>query len=122
MNMKGRGNRRIWIGVWGCSGIFRIFLESFLESSIREFVKRYNLNIICTRHHLYDHSVVRRTKSNTMRRVTVTMEPDDYAAPNQLAERSEVSASWLIRRSMRELPNRHRDDRQVQVMPGQNTP
>ena len=66
-------------------------------------------------------TMAKHTKSKTMRRVTVTVDPDDYAALNQLAERSEVSASWLIRRSMREFLHRHRDDHQVQVMPGQNS-
>ncbi|WP_373005506.1 ribbon-helix-helix protein, CopG family [Hyphomonas sp.] len=37
---------------------------------------------------------------------------------DQLARRSDVSTSWLIRRSMREFLQRHRDDRPIDVRPG----
>lgn len=42
-----------------------------------------------------------------MRRVTVTVDPDDYSAFDELAQNSDVTASWLIRRSMREFLERH---------------
>ncbi len=38
-----------------------------------------------------------------MKRVTLTVDPDDYDAINEMAKRSDLSASWLIRRSMREF-------------------
>ena len=38
-----------------------------------------------------------------MKRVTLTVDPDDYSEIDALARRSNVSASWLIRRSMREF-------------------
>ncbi|HLG96903.1 MAG TPA: CopG family transcriptional regulator [Bryobacteraceae bacterium] len=41
-----------------------------------------------------------------LRRVTLTVDPEDYAAMERLAKRSKVSASWLIRRSMREFLER----------------
>ena len=62
----------------------------------------------------------RRRKTKPMKRVTVTVDPDDYAALDRLAERSDVSASWLIRRSMREFLQRHPDGRRIDVTPGPN--
>lgn len=49
-----------------------------------------------------------RKKSKLMKRITVTVDPDDYAAIDRLAQQGEVTASWLIRRSMREFLERHR--------------
>lgn len=46
-----------------------------------------------------------------LRRVTLTVDPDDYAALEVLARRSKVSASWLVRRSMREFLERLSADR-----------
>ncbi len=42
-----------------------------------------------------------------MKRVTVTVDPADYATPEQMAKDGDVSASWLIRRAMREFIERH---------------
>jgi predicted transcriptional regulator len=42
-----------------------------------------------------------------MKRITVTIEPDNYAAFDKRAHNSDVTASWLIRRSMREFLDRH---------------
>ncbi len=36
----------------------------------------------------------------------MTVDPDDYAAFDRLAQEGEVTASWLIRRSMREFLER----------------
>jgi len=41
-----------------------------------------------------------------LRRVTLTVDPDDYAAMEALGRRSDVSASWLVRRAMREFLER----------------
>lgn len=46
-----------------------------------------------------------------LRRVTLTVDPDDYHAMEVLARRSDVSASWLVRRAMREFLERHTVDR-----------
>jgi predicted transcriptional regulator len=46
-----------------------------------------------------------------LRRVTLTVDPDDYAAMERLARRSKLSASWLVRRSMREFLERMKADR-----------
>ena len=54
-------------------------------------------------------------KSKPMKRITVTVDPDDYTAFSRLARNSEVTASWLIRRSMREFLARHEQDGVVQV-------
>ena len=55
-------------------------------------------------------------RAKPLKRVTVTVHPDDYAALVQLAQRSDVSASWLIRRSMREFLQRHHNDHRIDVM------
>ena len=68
-----------------------------------------------TMHHLYELAMPKRQKTKPMKRVTVTVDPDDFAALDQLSQRSDVSASWLVRRSMREFLQRHRDDRQIDV-------
>ena len=57
-------------------------------------------------------------KPKPMKRITVTVDPDDYAAFSRLARNSEVTASWLIRRSMREFLVRHEEDGVVQVTLG----
>ncbi len=55
-------------------------------------------------------------KHKPMKRITVTVDPDDYAAVSRLAWNSEVTVSWLIRRSMREFLERHEEDGVVQVI------
>ncbi len=54
-----------------------------------------------------------------MKRITVTVDPDDYAAFDKLARNSEVTASWLIRRSMREFLQRHRNGGTIEVTLGE---
>lgn len=49
--------------------------------------------------------------AKTLRRVTLTVDPDDYATIENLAKRSKVSASWLVRRSMREFLERRGTER-----------
>jgi predicted transcriptional regulator len=51
-----------------------------------------------------------RKKLKPMRRITVTVDPDDYAAFDRMARHGDVTASWLIRRSMREFIQRHERD------------
>ncbi|MDD9981439.1 MAG: ribbon-helix-helix domain-containing protein [Gammaproteobacteria bacterium] len=41
-----------------------------------------------------------------MKRITITVEPGDYAAMNRLAKDNDVTVSWLIRRLMREFVER----------------
>jgi len=53
-------------------------------------------------------------RDKTLKRVTLTLDPDDYAAIDQLAHRSELSSSWLIRRAVREFLERHTADERVQ--------
>ena len=57
-------------------------------------------------------------KPKPMKRITVTVDPDDYTAFSRLARNSEVTASWLIRRSMREFLAHHEQDGVVQVTLG----
>jgi predicted transcriptional regulator len=44
-----------------------------------------------------------------------TVDQEDYQAIDRMAGRSDVSASWLIRRSMREFLDRHRENGVVEV-------
>ena len=57
-----------------------------------------------------------RKKQKPMKRITVTVDPDDYAAFDRMAQHSDVTASWLIRRSMREFIKRHEQDRVVELI------
>ncbi|WP_429139066.1 ribbon-helix-helix protein, CopG family [Aminobacter sp. BE110] len=41
-------------------------------------------------------------------RVTVSVTPGDYDVLNKLAERDDVSVSWVIRRAIQEYLRRHR--------------
>ncbi|NWH08524.1 MAG: CopG family transcriptional regulator [Alphaproteobacteria bacterium] len=59
-----------------------------------------------------------RKKLKAMKRITVTVDPDDYASFDKLAQEGDVTASWLIRRSMREFLERHESDGTV-VLPKQ---
>jgi len=42
-------------------------------------------------------------------RVTISLDPEDYAAFERLSERARLSRSWLIREAMREFLSRNRD-------------
>lgn len=57
-----------------------------------------------------------------MKRITVTVDPDDYAAFDQLAQQGGVTASWLIRRSMREFIERHQKEGVVSLDLGSAQP
>lgn len=57
-----------------------------------------------------------------MKRITVTVDPDDYAAFDQMARHSDVTASWLIRRSMREFLDHHGESGVVEVSLGHLEP
>jgi predicted transcriptional regulator len=61
--------------------------------------------------------MVARKRDKTLKRVTLTLDPDDYAAIDQLAQRSQVSSSWLIRRAVREFLERHAVDERVSPSP-----
>ena len=65
--------------------------------------------------HLHESAMPNRKKTKPMKRVTITVDPDEFAALDQLAQRSDVSASWLILRSIRELLQWHRDDHRIDV-------
>ena len=60
--------------------------------------------------------MARRTKSKSLRRITVTVASGDCAKLNQLVDRNEERAPWVIRRSVHEFRYRHRDEYQTQVM------
>ena len=56
-----------------------------------------------------------RKATKPMKRVTLTVDPDDYDAINDLAKRSDVSASWLIRRAMREFLESHNEQDRIEI-------
>ena len=58
-----------------------------------------------------------RKKPKTMNRITVTVDPDNYVAFDRLAAQVDVTASWLIRRSMRELLHRHEREGSLAILP-----
>ena len=45
-----------------------------------------------------------------MKRITITVEPDDYAAVTRIAKDNDITVSWLIRRLMREFLERQERD------------
>jgi metal-responsive CopG/Arc/MetJ family transcriptional regulator len=50
-------------------------------------------------------------------RLTVSLTGRDYATLNALAEREQVSASWLIRRAINEYLQNHRDESEQAAPP-----
>lgn len=57
-------------------------------------------------------------KPKPMKRITVTVDPDDYEAFSTLAQSSDVTASWLIRRAMREFLERHKEGSVIELTLG----
>ena len=45
--------------------------------------------------------------SRNSRRVTLTLDPEDYRSFERIARESDVSVSWLIRQAMREFLDRY---------------
>ncbi len=58
-------------------------------------------------------TVANKKKDKNLVRVTVSLDPDDYKAFEQLAVKEERSAAWFIRRSMREFLDRKHGSRKV---------
>lgn len=56
-----------------------------------------------------------RKKEKTLTRITISVDPDDYAGMERLAENSRVSTSWLIRQAMREFLDRRGGDEKINV-------
>ena len=65
--------------------------------------------------HHSDEAMPNHKKQKTMKRITITVDPDDYGAFNQLAHQGGVTASWLIRRSMREFLEKHEREGEVSL-------
>ncbi len=53
-----------------------------------------------------------------MKRITVTVDPEDYAAFDAISKSSDVTTSWLIRRAMREFLDQHGSGEEVRVVLG----
>jgi hypothetical protein len=62
-----------------------------------------------------------KRRDKPLRRVTVSVDPDDYAAMEHLAETGDVTTAWLIRRAMREFLGRHGDSKTLEVPLGPET-
>ena len=60
-------------------------------------------------------AMANRKKQKPMKRITVTVDPDDHAAFDGMARYSDVTASWLIRRAMREFIERYQQSRVVEL-------
>ena len=50
------------------------------------------------------------TGRRRLKRATISLDSDDYAALGKLAERMDVSASWLTRQAIRDLLDKYGDD------------
>lgn len=48
-------------------------------------------------------------------RATISLDKDDYAAMGELANRMEVSASWLIRQAIREFLDKYGEHGQPEL-------
>ncbi len=59
--------------------------------------------------------MIKSKTSKPMKRVTLTVDPDDYTSIERLARQSNVSASWLIRRSMREFLERYEGQNRIEI-------
>ena len=64
----------------------------------------------------------RNKTTKPMKRVSLTFDPDYYAAIDRLAQKSNVSASCIIRRSMREFLDHHRGDELLEIPLTQDAP
>jgi hypothetical protein len=62
-----------------------------------------------------------KRKDKPLRRVTVSVDRDDYAALEHLAERRDVTTAWLIRRAMREFLERYSESKTLEVPLGPET-
>ena len=51
----------------------------------------------------------------TLSRVTISVDKDDYAAIGKLAQKMEVSSSWLIRHAIRDFLDRYGEHGQPEL-------
>lgn len=56
-----------------------------------------------------------RKKEKKLTRITISVDPDDYASMERLAEDSRFSTSWLIRQAMREFLERRESDDMINI-------
>jgi len=56
-----------------------------------------------------------RKKEKKLTRITISVDPDDYASMDQLAANSGFSTSWLIRQAMREFLERRVSDETINI-------
>lgn len=59
-----------------------------------------------------------RKKEKTLTRITISVDPDDYASMERLAESSRFSTSWLIRQAMREFLERRESSETINISLG----
>lgn len=54
-----------------------------------------------------------RPVSKKLLRVTISLDPDDYATFEHVGEKTHLSRSWLIRKAMREFLERSADGKGI---------
>jgi predicted transcriptional regulator len=50
-----------------------------------------------------------KSSTDKMTRITISVDPDDYHAFEDLAQKEDRSAAWMIRKAMREFLDAHGD-------------
>ncbi len=60
-------------------------------------------------------TIKNQTQGQQLVRVTISVDPADYDAFEQLGEQARLSRSWLIRKAMREFLERHPDSKLVAI-------
>lgn len=54
-----------------------------------------------------------KSSSSKMTRITISVDPDDYQAFEDLALNEDRSAAWMIRKAMREFLVSHGDEKKT---------
>jgi Ribbon-helix-helix protein, copG family len=54
-------------------------------------------------------------KDKTLVRITVSVDPDDYASIEDMAKKSNLSIAWLIRQAMREYLVNHSNNPAIRI-------
>jgi hypothetical protein len=55
------------------------------------------------------------TSKKRLTRVTISVDEDDYAAMGELATKTEISASWLIRQAIRDFLDKYGEHGQPEL-------
>lgn len=58
-----------------------------------------------------------KSSTGKMTRITISVDPDDYQAFEDLAQKEDRSAAWMIRKAMREFLDAHGDEKKAGAQP-----